>query len=130
MVKPAQPNLPTPDEMLSAEFHSDDLEACWLPKYSPAELRKAQLADPSLRKLLTWIEADGSPTVAELYLCPPEEILACQKTPHAAKMVFCTTNGRQLFHNTYSWCQSHCKRKYWLAAMIVQPWAIGVKRTL
>ncbi len=72
MVKPAQPNLPTPDEMLSAEFHSDDLEACWLPKYSPAELCEAQLADLSLGKLLTWIEADGSPTVAELYLCPPE----------------------------------------------------------
>ncbi len=58
--------------MLSAEFYSDDLEACWLPKYSPAELCEAQLADLSLGKLLTWIEADGSPTVAELYLCPPE----------------------------------------------------------
>ncbi len=68
----AQIPFPTLEEMLSADFHSDSDLTAWLPQYSATELWKAQEAESNISKLLHWIEADLTPTTAELYLCSPE----------------------------------------------------------
>ena len=61
-------NILSPDFMTSEESAEDTL---WLPSYTPAELRKAQLDDPELSKLIDWLESGKSPSLEELYLCSP-----------------------------------------------------------
>ena len=59
------------DNILSTDFPSSEESTAWLPRYTPEELRQAQLNDPGLAKLIDWLESGKSPALADLYLCSP-----------------------------------------------------------
>ena len=54
-------------EILSSEFSIEE-ESTWLPHYTSAELHEAQLADPELKQMLSWLEDKVTPAVPDLYL--------------------------------------------------------------
>ena len=62
-------------DILSPEFlGQEETDTNWLPQYSAEELRKAQLNDPDLAKILNWLkskETPPPPPINELYLCSP-----------------------------------------------------------
>ena len=61
-----------PSDILSPEFlGQEETDTNWLPQYSAEELRKAQLNDPDLAKILNWLESKETPPINELYLCSP-----------------------------------------------------------
>ena len=60
----------SPEEILSPEFPMSE-ESIWLPRYTSAELREAQQADPDLQQMFSWLEDKVTPTVHELYLSSP-----------------------------------------------------------
>ena len=61
-----------PSDILSPEFlGQEETDTNWLPQYSTEELRKAQLNDPDLAKILNWLESKETPPINELYLCSP-----------------------------------------------------------
>ena len=60
----------SPEDILSSEFSIDE-ESTWLPRYTSAELREAQQADPELKQMFSWLEDKVTPTVPDLYLSSP-----------------------------------------------------------
>ena len=57
--------------ILSTDFTPSEESTFWLASYPPEELRKAQLEDPDLAKLIGWLESGTLPALDELYLCSP-----------------------------------------------------------
>ena len=60
----------SPEDILSSEFSIDE-KSTWLPRYTSAELREAQQADPELKQMFSWLEDKVTPTVPDLYLSSP-----------------------------------------------------------
>ena len=44
------------ENILPPDFTPSEESTFWLPSYLPEELRKAQLEDPDLAKLIGWLE--------------------------------------------------------------------------
>ena len=118
-------------DILPPEFlGQEETDTDWLPQYPVEDLKKAQLNDPDLAKILNWLESKETSPINELYLCSPTVKrfwLTCSQLK--VEMGSCTTNEKVILLDSPLWSQPALKRSC-KVVMIVLHLAILGKRKL
>ena len=76
----------------------------WISEYSYDHLVEAQMSDPCLGKLITWISTGEEPAQKHIFLYSPAVKYFFNCRNQSVKMVSCFTSGRKyLVIYFYSW---------------------------